>query len=400
VDHRAALVSRDTGPRLLAHVTGGLLLAVFLAAIWTRFWVATAGWGFLATFGITLGVGWFLTARLPRNPIGWLLMLVVALFALELPCDLIGQALLPVAPEPAAWLLSFGHGRADLDTWSWVPPIGLMFTQIPLRFPTGHLLTPGWRWFSRYTIVALILSTVVLSTMTTEVYPGAPNPVHLDAMVGPLPFQIAVMAPLFLSAIIGSLASLIVRYRGGAPQERAQIRWVAWSVPFGVAALAIDASTPTEFAFVHDWVNLLLALIPISIGVAVLRYRLWAIDRIISRTASYAIVTVVVAGVYVGVVLGIGLLLPGLPSVGVALATLAAAAVVLPLFRWVRGWVDRRFDRARYDAQRVVEVFGERLRNGADPHTASADLADAIRLTLQPSAMGIWTSEGSSWNRT
>ncbi len=392
-------MKHDTRPRWLAHVLGALLLATFVTAVATQFWVANTGWGFVGAFAIMLGVGWFLTARLPRHPIGWLLMVVTALFALEVPCDLIGQALLPTAPGPAAWLLSIGHARADLDTWSWLPPIGLMFTQLPLRFPTGQLPSARWRWFSWYTLGALVVSTAALSTYTAEVAPGVANPVHLPTAPGQVAVQFVIVAVLFLSAVLGSLGSLVVRYRRAGAQERAQVRWVAWSVPFGIAALAIDASTPVEITVVHDWVNLLLALIPISIGVAVLRYRLYEIDRIISRTAAYAIVTLAVVGVYIGVVLGVTWLLPGLPSVGVALATLAAAAAALPLLRWVRGWVDRRFNRAQYDAQRVVEDFGQRLRNGADPHTAASELRNAVEQTLRPSAIGLWTSGGPTWNR-
>jgi hypothetical protein len=138
-------------------------------------------------------------------------------------------------------------------------------------------------------------------------------------------------------------------------------------------------------------VTLLYGLIPISIAVAVLRYRLFEIDRIISRTAAYALVTVVIIGVYALIVTSVAWLLPDAPTLGVALATLAAAAVFLPVLRVLRRLLDRRFNRAQYDAERVVESFGQRLRTGADPHTAPADLIGAVQRTLEPDVLGIWT---------
>jgi hypothetical protein len=140
-------------------------------------------------------------------------------------------------------------------------------------------------------------------------------------------------------------------------------------------------------------------LIPIAIAVAVLRYRLYEIDRIISRTAAYALVTLLVLGVYAVVVTSITWLLPGAPAVAVAVATLAAAALALPALRWIRRRVDHRFDRARYDAQRVVESFGERLRNGADPDSAATDLVSAAEQTLQPAAVGLWLVPGEPTSR-
>jgi hypothetical protein len=149
----------------------------------------------------------------------------------------------------------------------------------------------------------------------------------------------------------------------------------------------------------QNWILLTYGLIPVAIVIAVLRYHLYDIDRIISRTASYAIVTLVVVGLYVMVVLSIGSILPGLPSVGVALATLAAAAAFLPVLRWVQQRVDRRFDRARYNGQKVVDAFGQRLRNGADPHTSAADLGVAVEAALQPRSMGLWIA-GARGDRT
>lgn len=117
---------------------------------------------------------------------------------------------------------------------------------------------------------------------------------------------------------------------------------------------------------------------------------LYDIDWIISRTVSYVTVAIVVVALYAGVVTGLSSLIPNLPSIGVALARLAAAAVFLPVLRTPQRWMDRRFDRTAYDAQQVVEALGQRLRDGADPHTAAALLA-AVDQTLQPTTFGVWT---------
>ena len=379
----------------LAHIVGVLLLTAIVVAAVTQFWVATAGWGFIGYLAISLGTGWFLAARLPRNPIGWLILGSASIFALQVPLELIGVSLLPTSPDLAAWLLGYAHDRADLDTWTWLPALGLLFTQIPLRFPTGRLLTPRWRAFSWFTIAALVVSTIVLSTWTVEVYPGVPNPVGLTWLIGGQPFQLLVVDVLFPIATLGSLASIIVRYRRGTVQERAQIRWVAWAVPLAAAPLIIDLVTPADVPIVHDWIQIGHALIPIALMVAVLRYRLYDIDRLISRTAAYSIVTVLVVGVYALIVTSLTALLPSLPSVGVALATLVAAALFLPVLRWVQHWVDRRLDRERYNAEKVVDAFGERLRSGLDPFATGRDLTRAVEQTLQPTSVGIWTAKDS-----
>jgi Kef-type K+ transport system membrane component KefB len=194
-----------------------------------------------------------------------------------------------------------------------------------------------------------------------------------------------------------SIASLFVRYRAAHERERAQLRWMMWAVALAVLGLVGGAVLPVGLAWLQPFALLLYALVPVAVAVAVLRYRLYEIDRVISRTAAYAIVTLVVISTYALVVLLISLLIPGrqdhTPPIVVALATLAAAGVFLPALRWVRRLIDRVFNRSQYDAERVVIAFGERIRNGADPHTAGVDLVGAVGTALQPSAIGLWVRE-------
>lgn len=348
---------------------------------------------FALILAVFLAVGGLLATRMPRHPLGWLLMAIPGLFALQIPFQLLGISVRDSAPDLAAWLLWYGGDRED--TWTWVLPVGLLFTQIPLRFPDGRLPSFAWRWFSWFTILTIVLGGVVVSTSPAKVGPDLANPVYIPA-VRESPWLFVVFATLLAASFIGSIASLFVRYRRADGVVRAQLRWVLWGVAIPVAALIFSWVVITDWELVNQLVLLTYGFIPIAIAVAVLRYRLYDIDRIISRTAAYGTVTVLVLGVYAVIVTSVTWLLPKAPAVAVALATLAAAALFLPALRWIRRRVDRRFDRARYDAERVVEQFGERLRTGADPHTASADLTDAIALTLQPASMGLWVQEGRS----
>jgi hypothetical protein len=383
----------DAGRSWPAHVVGAATSA--LLAVTAAFQLTQAdlldSLPFMITLVAFLTVGWLLAARLPRHPLGWLLLAVPALFTLWLPFGLLGMALLEVAPNAAAWLLWYGGLRED--GWAWLLPVGLLFTQIPLRFPDGRLPTPAWRWFSWFTIVAIVIASAVLSTASAEVAPGVANPAHIEGIIDSPWAWIAVFAGLLATSFLGSAASLFVRYRRSGEVARAQLRWVLWGTAIPVTALVFGWLVPEDWNLLNSVVGLSYALIPISIAIAVLRYRLYEIDRIISRTASYTIVTLFAVAVYAVVVTSVTWVLPDAPAVAVAVATLVAAALFLPLLRRVRRWVDRRFNRAQYDAQRVVAAFGERLRTGVDPHTASADLVRAVEQTLQPTSIGVWTRD-------
>jgi hypothetical protein len=396
----------------IAHI----LAVICLACIAARLWVpvpAAAGdasalssvWDdwfefvFLVFLLATVLVGWFLAWRRPRTALGWMVLAVPLLFVILEPLFLLGHALIPTHPTVAAWLLIIG-GNTDANVF-WVPPVGLLLSQIPLRFPTGSLPSRRWRWFFWYTVAAIVLATVLGSTLGAEVGHGLVNPVYVAWGDAENAILFVIFGLLLLPSIAGSLASLFVRYHRADTLERTQVRWVFWAAALAIGLLLV--SWIISFFLPHDspygriddalsaFAGLGYVLIPMAIFVAVMRFGLYGIDRIISRTVSYTIVVLVVAALYAGIVVGLSSLIPNLPSVGVALATLAAAGVFLPLLRWVQRRIDRYFNRAAYDAQQVVEAFGQRLRDGADPHTATADLLTAIDQTLQPSTLGVWT---------
>lgn len=384
--------------RWLAHVLTALVLAALVATLVASLAMGASaldGLSFLLLLAATLVVGWLLAWKRPKNPMGWLFLAFTALFALQIPAMLLGTALYSSLPGVSTWLYWYGSSRED--TWSWIPPIWILLTQIPLHFPNGRLPSPRWRWFRSYTVIALVVACLALSTSPVEVYPGVSNPTYVRGLTSEPVVVLVVFIGLLAPSFIGAIASLLVRYRKTDATERAQLRWVLWGLSIAVTVLLtswIPILRPFE-AVLQGLVLAAYALVPISIAIAVLRYRLYDIDRIISRTASYGLVTLTVLGIYLLVVTSATMLLPGLPAIGVAVATLAAAALFLPLLRLVQRWVDRRFNREQYNATRVVDAFGERLRTGADPHTAADDLVSAVEQTLQPASVGIWTPDRS-----
>lgn len=388
----ATTAVRVTWGRWLPHATALLIAGLFALSVAIELGLGELGSEvvFLALCAATLVVGWLIAWKHPQNPIGWILLAVTAILAaIQDPMLLLGNALVASAPAAAGWVLwASGQGNSG---WTWFIAVWLLLIQLPLRFPDGSLPSPRWRWLSWAGVGVLVFGCVVLSGAAPEGHPRVPSPWVIPAQLEDLltPVFVAVLAATF----VGSVCAMVVRYRRGSEQLRAQIRWVLWAVSIAmivlIASQFLPSNTPSTL-LLSIWAAGYL-LVPVAIGFAVLKYRLYSIDQIISRTVSYAIVTAIVVGLYAGLVIGLTLLLPNLPSIGIALATLAAAAVFLPLLRRVQRRVDRRFNRAAYNAQKVVDAFGERLRSGADPHAAGGDLVSAVEQTLQPAALGIWT---------
>jgi len=370
--------------RWLAHVVG-ILQSVCLVVL-----LASAGWSdslFALTLGVILGVGWILAARLPRHPMGWLLLAVSGPFLVAMPLGLWGTGLVETHPGVAAWLLWLGWSE---EAFIWLPAVGILFTQVPLRFPDGRLPTPRWRWFSRTTIVLIALGTAGLAVSGGDVGPGIAHPIGVP-WIRERPVLLLVVALPLLACLPVSVASVVVRYRRADALQRTQIRWFAWAS--GLVIGLYLASFVVPGGALNDVVGLSYALIPLSIAVAVLRYRLYEIDRIISRTLAYALVTGAIVGTYVVVVTSLTRLVPASSTLAVAAATLAAAAVFRPVLRRVQAVVDRRFNRERYDAERIVDAFGARLRGETDPDAAAADLLSAVGRALQPGAVGLWVRD-------
>jgi hypothetical protein len=352
-----------------------------------------SGISVLAAF--TMTVGFILSLRAPGNRVGTL--------------QYVGGLLL--ASVLVAWmatvLLEASNGPSDVlagltALWGYVMlPIAvvLAFTAVGVYFPDGHL--PGSRW--RIPVGALVGALVVSLVITAFTpFPAAANlALNPIAMAG-IPVALSELANILTGvALIGSFVAAtiatIVRWRRSQGIERAQMKWFA--AGFSIAMTLFTVSWGSDIGGnVIDTLSVMgMSLIPIAIGIAVLRYRLYEIDRLISRTIGWAIVTGLLVAVFGAGLLGLQALLAGVTqgqTLAVAASTLVAFALFQPLRRLVQRTVDRRFDRSRYDGERVAATFAEQLRQEVDLGHVSAGLVAAAHSTVRPATASIWLRGG------
>jgi hypothetical protein len=330
-------------------------------------------------------VGAVLLTRSRATTIGWIYL-----------GAFVGMVVVNWASAYAGWAEprhAFAGNAAEwLSQWGWVPVFGVLLPYSLLLFPDGHLPSPRWRWVSRVTVGVAVLWTLAFAfegaDYTDPSGHHVPNPFTTPALQAIADPARVVLGFAFVALVALAVAALVSRYRNGDDATRHQVRWL---IPSGVLVVGWLA-----LPFDHgngNWVDVVagvvLATLPISVGVAVTRYHLYDIDRIISRTTSYAIVTGVLVALYAVLVTTVPRLLPVSSSFAVAAATLAAAGAVRPLLRRVRTVVDRRFDRAHYNAQRTVDEFGARLSEQVDPSVVVSALLDTVRRTLQPESVAL-----------
>jgi hypothetical protein len=263
-----------------------------------------------------------------------------------------------------------------------------------LLTPTGSLPSPRWRWWARVAVAAPVVSllVVVAAAPLRPRYESVDNPLDLRNLGGvPQVVSNLALVVTFLAVLVAA-GSLVVRFRRARGVERQQLRWVALAAGLvallsltGLAAWALGHPAPIGWA-----AGLSLAVLPLATGAAVLRYRLYDLDRIISRTLAYALLTVLLGGAYAGLVLGLGQLVGRSSPLLVAGATLAVASAFQPARRRVQDLVDRRFNRRRYDAARTIEGFSARLRDEVDLDTLTAELLGVVEGTMQPTSASLW----------
>lgn len=352
-----------------------------------------------ATFPV---VGFLLIRRQPTNAIGWLLLCIGLCWAVRgaLFDGYVRWALtVHSGPLPGTGLVG------ALSFALWVPAISLIGTFPILLFPDGTPPSPRWRPLARASAVITIGLFLV-----TVVAPGPVQQAPVDDLRNPLAIEaLRPVAPALEAAvmllplcIIGCAAGLVVRFRRSSGVERLQLKWLAAAGSFvagGYLLLMLGGAYGqlTQAGPAPHWLDqassahfLSFALIPAAIGVAVLKHGLYEIDRLISRTVGYAVVTGALVVTYVLLVTLVSRLTPSGSSIGVAASTLAVAALFQPLRRRVQAGVDRRFDRARYDAEDTVLQFSRRLRDEVDLEAVRADLLTVVQTTVQPAAVGIW----------
>jgi hypothetical protein len=363
--------------------------------------VGNVAWTFIPlAFGV---VGGLIVSQQPRQVIGWLLMTPATLLLLDgfVENTLRSTQVLPA--EPSFWLLFS----------VWFSNTGWIFLIFPvlfvvLLFPTGHPPSPRWRWVLRYG-GGLMVFFFALALLMEEMGPDSSN-YGVDWVVrNPLGFVSsptieAIIFPWWVSAL-GLLAilcalSIIVRFRRAATVERQQIKWLLYASGLFVLVyvpLLLVQGEPE--GWLGDLSNLLLGLallsFPLAIGIAILRYRLFDIDIIIRKTLVYGLITGLLALVYFGLVVLLQTVFESTSGerspLAIVISTLVIAALFAPLRRRVQEVIDRRFYRRRYDAQQVLEQFGQTARDETDMVVLTAELVQVVQETMQPEKVSLWT---------
>jgi hypothetical protein len=334
-------------------------------------------------------VGAVLASRRPRHPVGWLLLAIaVSVIALGTsdPYAAYGVLARPGSLPGARWAAFY------VDS-SWIVLLTLLGFVLLLT-PTGSLPSPRWRWWAWLVVAAAVVALTVHTAPLDPPYQAVdPGPVLVTG--GPLAPLVRAATVLVLVSLLVAAGSLVVRFRRARGLERQQLRWV--SAAAAMAGLAVAFTLVTWATLgpaaqpLWGWAQAIyITLLPLAIGASILRYRLYDLDRIISRTLAWALLTVLLGLGYAAVVLVAGRLLPRGSSLAVAAATLAVAAAFQPARRRIQAAVDRRFNRHRYDAARTIDAFSARLRGQVDLDTLSAELLAVADQTMQPTTASLW----------
>ena len=341
-----------------------------------------------------LCVGALVARRQPRNPIGWLLLLVVLFTALSTDAGYyavlayrLGHRALPAAP------------LAVLLQPLYILAVAL-FPLIILLFPDGSL-SRRWRR-AAWTYAACALLVVAVAGLGPAIAAVTSGDVKVDASGdvitsgSPGGRATEALAGVVTTVVVALIISFVVRqvlsWRHASGERRQQLKWLASGSVVTLATFAVGIQFSSTSA-VSDILTTGLVILPVSIGVGILKYRLYDINRIISRTLAYAIVTGLLVGVYAGLVLLTTEVFGFRTPVAVAASTLAAAALFSPVRGRVQRLVDRRFNRVRYDAERTVAAFEARLKDAVDLDAVRGDLADAVHQALEPAHVSVWVSK-------
>jgi hypothetical protein len=334
------------------------------------------------------GVGLLIVSRRPGNVIGWIYALVAFVFAA-------GE----VAGSYTSRSLPGRMWAALLPNLAWVVAIPLGATLLLLLYPTGRPPSPRWRPVLWAAVVATLLAVVAwaLAPGPMEYLPGVDNPLGVEQAGRVLDLIARVAFVVIVAALFAAAGSLIARWRHARGVERQQLKWLAYA-----AAMLVVVTLLTDFfprGLYGVVATAMTLLFPLATGIAVVRYRLYDIDRLINRTLVYGLLTALLGGVYAATVLVLGQVFGGVgkdpPSWAVAGATLAVAALFQPARRRIQRAVDRRFNRRKYNAVKTVEVFSARLRDEVDLDTLSAEVLAVVDQTMQPTLASLWIRQSA-----
>lgn len=384
--------------RWLSAVLVLLLAAAIALAVLTH---STSNLGLfllLIPFG---GCGVLIAARQPQNAIGWILVAIAAGSALGTDASSYSESI----HFHGAHALPLGRLAVALVPLGWMPFLALLPLPL-LLFPAGRVPGGVWRWtFRAYLVVVavwLVSEAVLDARAFTDHHPvlnasGGIAVVNgtqhgLEAAIN------SATTVAWVAIFVSWLVRLLIRYRTAQGDERQQLKWFFSGAGASLICLFVAATAPSGSAASALFLGVI--LLPVGIGIAVLKYRLYEIDRIISRTLAYAILTALLAGTFVGLVVLTTRVLPFSSEVGVAASTLAAAALFNPLRVRVQRRVDRRFNRARYDAEQTVAAFAQRLRDAVELDTIQSELLATVRQAVEPRQTSVWVIEAHHSTRS
>jgi hypothetical protein len=399
------LAGRRARPAALAWAVWGAALLAVAATAWFDALLRGAGrpdlaqldagglTGVLTVLSATTAGALLATGR-PRHPVGWLLLGFGLLQALAGAAE--GYAREGLLARPGS--LPAASAVAMLSSVSFIPGLGIVGFVLLLT-PTGSLPSSRWRWWAWLAAVAPVIFTVAWLLGSPVIDPDSalksvPNPLSIAWLSKPLQAVYAQAAPATTITLVVAAVSLPLRFRRARGIERQRLRWLSLAAALApLAVLLTAAGIITGREVLANWAaGLYLALLPLTIWASIVRYRLYDLDRIISRTLAYSLLTVLLALGYGALALGLGQLLGKKSSLAVAIATLAVAAAFQPVRRRVQRAMDRRFDRRRYDASRTIAAFSARLRQQTDLDTLAEELLAVVEDTMQPTRALLWLS--------
>ncbi len=395
-------------------------LSVAMAAASVALYIATrsvqppSSWGtggdsaaliFVLAFLAFPLVGALIASKRPKNPIGWICLVVGIFWMLAMVSTSYGLYGLVVRPGS----VPFPAAIASLGEWMWAPALGLIGTYLILLFPDGRLPSRRWRllaWLSGAVII-LVSAGFALSPGPMDTLPGIRNPFGLEKYpwVADAAQGVTLLLPL---CVLASALSLVLRFVRSGGEEREQIKWLAFAAlvsGLGSSSVVIPSIILSNDAGGADplWMNLLedaetlsFAGVPVAVGIAILRYRLYEIDLLINRTLVYASLTATLAAVYFGGVTATQAIFRALtgqeqqPQLAVVVSTLVIAALFNPLRRRIQSFIDRRFYRRKYDARKTLEAFSAKLRDETDLDALNNHLVEVVKETMQPAHVSLW----------
>ena len=353
---------------------------------------------FILSTAITLlfgGVGALVVSRQPRNAVGWLLWLTGALIGLSMASTAFAAWSLgafDVQPPPAVL-------AAWITQWAFSPTLVIALLVLPLLFPDGRLPSRRWRWALGFAVLVTVAAGLPDMLRAGPLGPSTiPNPtawtgdpVLLDALGA-----FNSISPILALPVV--VAAAVVRYRRGSTIERLQLKWFGATAALAMISLSVAVVAPEPIGVLGFFGAMVaIALMPVAIGIAILRYRLYAIDRLVSRSISWTIVSLSLAAVFAGLVIALQAALAAVTqgqTLAVAASTLAAFALFQPLRRRVQGAVDRRFDRGRYDGLRLVDAYTESLRNEVDLGAIRNGMLATVATAVRPQHGAVWLRGG------